>query len=88
MGTEGERQLGGAQLRLGKLSKDIVAVCHGQNNAGMAELTLNVHVTGPGTPPNEIVAIPLPSQILSIEWAPPDEPNGKVVIYNSLFNFL
>jgi len=42
------------------------------------ELTLNVQVRGPGTPPNEIVAIPLPSQILSIEWAPPDEPNGKV----------
>uniref|UniRef100_A0A915MVF1 Uncharacterized protein n=1 Tax=Meloidogyne javanica TaxID=6303 RepID=A0A915MVF1_MELJA len=81
LGTEVNRQQGGSQLRLSKLSKDIVAVCHAQNNAGVEELTLNVQVRGPGTPPNEIVAIPLPSQILSIEWAPPDEPNGKLTGY-------
>uniref|UniRef100_A0A1I8AZX2 Fibronectin type-III domain-containing protein n=1 Tax=Meloidogyne hapla TaxID=6305 RepID=A0A1I8AZX2_MELHA len=81
LGTEVDRQQGGAQLSLGKLSKDIVAVCHAQNNAGVVELTLNVQVAGPGTPPNEIVAIPLASQILSIEWAPPDEPNGKLIGY-------
>lgn len=78
LGTEGERQPGGAQLLLHKMVKDVIAVCHGQNAAGKAELALNVQVAGPGTPPNEIVAMPLPGQALAVEWTAPDEPNGKV----------
>jgi hypothetical protein len=31
LGTEAERQPGGTQLRLNKLTKDVVAVCHGQS---------------------------------------------------------
>lgn len=78
LGTDRERQPDGAQLRLSKLTKDAVAVCHGKNNAGETETVLTVQVMGPGTPPNEIVAMPMPDQVLAVEWTAPDEPNGKV----------
>ena len=77
LGMDGQRETGGTQLRLNKMTKDVVAVCHGKNNAGEVELVLNVQVSGPGTPPNEIVAMPLPDQALAVEWTAPDEPNGK-----------
>jgi hypothetical protein len=37
--------------------------------------------TGPGTPPNEIVAIPMLHQEINVEWTSPDEPNGRITEY-------
>jgi hypothetical protein len=36
---------------------------------------------GPGTPPNEIVAIPMINEVLDVEWTAPEEPNGEITGY-------
>lgn len=37
--------------------------------------------SGPGTPPNEIVLLPMPNQVINVEWTTPDEVNGRITNY-------
>lgn len=41
---------------------------------------LNCH-SGPGSAPNEIVALPMPGQGINVEWTTPDDVNGKIDNY-------
>uniref|UniRef100_A0A914HSM9 Uncharacterized protein n=1 Tax=Globodera rostochiensis TaxID=31243 RepID=A0A914HSM9_GLORO len=81
LGTDEQRLPGGAHLLLRKLHKDSTATCHAENNAGKAQVVLELHVLGPGTPPNEVVVLPMPDQVLNVEWTAPDETNGKLIGY-------
>lgn len=36
---------------------------------------------GPGSAPNEIVALPMPGQGINVEWTTPDDVNGKIDNY-------
>ncbi|KHN88307.1 Mesocentin [Toxocara canis] len=68
-------------LQLTDLRKDETAICRAENNAGRVQEVLQVLVAGPGTPPNEVVALPMDNQQANVEWTTPDNTNGKVVEY-------
>ncbi|KAK5967020.1 hypothetical protein GCK32_012509 [Trichostrongylus colubriformis] len=76
----GERVEGRA-LQLTKLIKDTTATCRAENRAGMTQEVVQVQVSGPGTPPNEIVLLPMPNQVINVEWTTPDEVNGRITNY-------
>jgi hypothetical protein len=71
----------GPVLQLNSLTKDTIATCHADNNAGSKQEVLRIEVKGPGTPPNNLRANPQPDQELDIEWSMPDEPNGQITEY-------
>ncbi|VDK48392.1 unnamed protein product, partial [Anisakis simplex] len=71
----------GPILQLADLRKDETATCRAENNAGRVQEVLQILVAGPGTPPNEIVALPMDNQQANVEWTTPDNPNGKITEY-------
>ncbi|KAI1721109.1 fibronectin type III domain-containing protein [Ditylenchus destructor] len=80
IGTNGDR-IPGPILNLRDLVKDTTATCHAENNAGKVQEVLQILVAGPGTPPNEIVTIPMIGEAVNVEWTAPDEPNGPITHY-------
>uniref|UniRef100_A0AC35F5C1 Uncharacterized protein n=1 Tax=Panagrolaimus sp. PS1159 TaxID=55785 RepID=A0AC35F5C1_9BILA len=70
-----------AQLRLTDIKKDVTATCIATNNAGEAQQIVDIQVQGPGTPPNEVVVLPMPNQEINVEWTAPDESNGPLKEY-------
>ncbi|GMT19005.1 hypothetical protein PFISCL1PPCAC_10302, partial [Pristionchus fissidentatus] len=71
----------GSLLRLNGITRDTSATCHAENNAGKTQSVVPIHVTGPGSAPNEIVALPMPGQGINVEWTTPDDVNGKIDNY-------
>ncbi|KAK6029996.1 fibronectin type III domain protein, partial [Ostertagia ostertagi] len=71
----------GRALQLTNLIKDTTATCRAENRAGMTQEVVQVQVAGPGTPPNEIVLLPMPNQVINVEWTTPDEVNGRITNY-------
>uniref|UniRef100_A0A9J2PYA6 Fibronectin type III domain protein n=1 Tax=Ascaris lumbricoides TaxID=6252 RepID=A0A9J2PYA6_ASCLU len=71
----------GPILQLTDLRKDETATCRAENNAGRVQEVLQVLVAGPGTPPNEVVALPMGNQQANVEWTTPDNTNGKIIEY-------
>ncbi|VDM96837.1 unnamed protein product, partial [Thelazia callipaeda] len=71
----------GSVLQLTDVYRDEMATCKAENSAGQVQEVLQILVSGPGTPPNEIVALPLENQQANIEWTTPDSPNGKITDY-------
>uniref|UniRef100_A0A915BJG8 VWFA domain-containing protein n=1 Tax=Parascaris univalens TaxID=6257 RepID=A0A915BJG8_PARUN len=71
----------GPILQLNDLRKDETAICRAENNAGRVQEVLQVLVAGPGTPPNEVIALPMGNQQANVEWTTPDNTNGKVIEY-------
>ncbi|KAF8358236.1 dig-1, partial [Pristionchus pacificus] len=71
----------GPVLRITGITRDTSATCHAENNAGKTQSVLPIHVTGPGSAPNEIVALPMPGQGINVEWTTPDDVNGKIDNY-------
>uniref|UniRef100_A0AC35TXB2 Titin n=1 Tax=Rhabditophanes sp. KR3021 TaxID=114890 RepID=A0AC35TXB2_9BILA len=65
--------------------KDTTYICKAANNIKEVQEILEVVVNGPGTPPNELVALPISSgkkdKSGNIEWTSPDIPNGNIVGY-------
>ena len=43
--------------------------------------TKHSRISGPGSAPNEFVALAMPNQEINVEWASPDAVNGKVTHY-------
>lgn len=80
VGAEAER-IHSAQLGLRGVVKDTTVTCYAENNAGSDQKTLEILVSGPGTPPNEVVAIPQMDQAVNVEWSAPDESNGPIQAY-------
>uniref|UniRef100_A0A915EU82 Uncharacterized protein n=1 Tax=Ditylenchus dipsaci TaxID=166011 RepID=A0A915EU82_9BILA len=80
IGTSDEK-IPGPILNLRDVVKDTTATCHAENNAGKVQEVLEIQVAGPGTPPNEIVAIPMLGETVNVEWTAPDEPNGPITHY-------
>ncbi|VDL79232.1 unnamed protein product, partial [Nippostrongylus brasiliensis] len=76
----GER-VEGRTLQLRNLVKDTTATCRAENKAGMTQEIVQVQVSGPGSPPNEIVLLPMPNQAINVEWTTPDEVNGRITHY-------
>uniref|UniRef100_A0A183G3Q2 Protein-tyrosine-phosphatase n=1 Tax=Heligmosomoides polygyrus TaxID=6339 RepID=A0A183G3Q2_HELPZ len=76
----GER-IDGRTLQLTNLIKDTSVTCRAENKAGSTQEVVQVQVTGPGSPPNEIVLLPMPNQAINVEWTTPDEVNGKITNY-------
>ncbi|VDK64046.1 unnamed protein product [Onchocerca ochengi] len=81
IGTNASDVIRGPILQLTDLRKDETATCKAENNAGQTQEVLQILVAGPGSPPNEIVALPLDNQQVNIEWTTPDNPNGKITDY-------
>uniref|UniRef100_A0A0R3PSV6 protein-tyrosine-phosphatase n=1 Tax=Angiostrongylus costaricensis TaxID=334426 RepID=A0A0R3PSV6_ANGCS len=76
----GER-IDGRALHLSNLVKDVSATCRAENKAGKAQEVVQIQVSGPGSPPNEIVLLPMPNQMINVEWTTPDEVNGRIINY-------
>lgn len=68
-------------LQLSTLTKDTIATCHAESDAGSKQEVLRIEVKGPGTPANNLRATPQPDQELEVEWTIPDEPNGQITHY-------
>ncbi|VDM80561.1 unnamed protein product [Strongylus vulgaris] len=49
--------------------------------AGGTQEVIQIQISGPGTPPNEIVLLPMPNQVINVEWTTPDEVNGRITNY-------
>ncbi|VDK30598.1 unnamed protein product, partial [Gongylonema pulchrum] len=81
IGTNASDVIRGPILQLTDLRKDETATCKAENRAGQVQEVLQILVAGPGTPPNEIVALPLDNQQANVEWTTPDSPNGKITEY-------
>uniref|UniRef100_A0A1I7XGE3 Fibronectin type-III domain-containing protein n=1 Tax=Heterorhabditis bacteriophora TaxID=37862 RepID=A0A1I7XGE3_HETBA len=62
---ENGEEINGKNLQLSNLVKDTSLMPH----------------IGPGSPPNEIVLLPMPNQVVNVEWTTPDEVNGKITSY-------
>uniref|UniRef100_A0A158QMD6 Fibronectin type-III domain-containing protein n=1 Tax=Haemonchus placei TaxID=6290 RepID=A0A158QMD6_HAEPC len=78
---ENGEKIEGRALQLTNLIKDTTATCRAENRAGMTQEVVQVQVSGPGTPPNEIVLLPMPNQVINVEWTTPDEVNGRITNY-------
>ncbi|KAK6743874.1 hypothetical protein RB195_010896 [Necator americanus] len=76
----GER-IPGRTLQLTDLIKDTSATCKAENKAGGTQEVVQIQISGPGTPPNEIVLLPMPNQVINVEWTTPDEVNGRITNY-------
>ncbi|KIH59561.1 fibronectin type III domain protein, partial [Ancylostoma duodenale] len=76
----GER-IEGKTLQLTNLIKDTTVTCKAENKAGGALEVVQIQISGPGTPPNEIVLLPMPNQVINVEWTTPDEVNGRIINY-------
>uniref|UniRef100_A0A0N5CG51 EGF-like domain-containing protein n=1 Tax=Strongyloides papillosus TaxID=174720 RepID=A0A0N5CG51_STREA len=68
-------------LQVSNIIKDDSYICIAENNVGKVQEILQISVTGPGTPPNEIVGLPIGDKVANIEWATPDLPNGAITGY-------
>uniref|UniRef100_A0AAF5I0P7 Uncharacterized protein n=1 Tax=Strongyloides stercoralis TaxID=6248 RepID=A0AAF5I0P7_STRER len=68
-------------LQVSNIIKDESYICIAENNVGKVQKILQISVTGPGTPPNEIVGLPIGDKVANIEWATPDVPNGAITGY-------
>ncbi|CEF66897.1 Down syndrome cell adhesion molecule-like protein 1 [Strongyloides ratti] len=68
-------------LQISNIIKDESYICIAENNVGKVQEILQISVTGPGTPPNEIVGLPIGDKVANIEWATPDLPNGAITGY-------
>ncbi|KJH47474.1 fibronectin type III domain protein [Dictyocaulus viviparus] len=77
---DGER-INSRVLNLKNLIKDASATCRAENKAGMSQEVVHIQVSGPGSPPNEIVLLPMPNQVINVEWTTPDEVNGRITNY-------
>uniref|UniRef100_A0A914CFT2 Fibronectin type-III domain-containing protein n=1 Tax=Acrobeloides nanus TaxID=290746 RepID=A0A914CFT2_9BILA len=71
----------GPVLQLNYLQTDTTATCYAENNVGKAQAVLQILIAGPGTPPNEIVVIPMLHQEINVKWTSPDMPNGRITEY-------
>ncbi|EPB66031.1 fibronectin type III domain protein, partial [Ancylostoma ceylanicum] len=76
----GER-IEGRTLQLTNLIKDTTVTCKAENKAGGTLEVVQIQISGPGTPPNEIVLLPMPNQVINVEWTTPDEVNGRIINY-------
>uniref|UniRef100_A0A0R3RV16 Fibronectin type-III domain-containing protein n=1 Tax=Elaeophora elaphi TaxID=1147741 RepID=A0A0R3RV16_9BILA len=101
IGTNASDVIRGPILQLTDLRKDETATCKAENNGWTSArsitntcrwfvLLIFYFQIRPGTPPNEIVVLPLENQQANIEWTTPDSPNGKitdyVIHYGEVFN--
>ncbi|PAV55956.1 hypothetical protein WR25_13419 [Diploscapter pachys] len=71
----------GNTIQLSYVVKDTSLICMAENNAGKVQENVQVQVMGPGSAPNEFVALAMPNQEINVEWASPDAVNGKVTHY-------
>ncbi|VDM82486.1 unnamed protein product, partial [Strongylus vulgaris] len=76
----GER-VEGKTMQLRNLIKDTSVTCKAENKAGGTQEVIQIQISGPGTPPNEIVLLPMPNQVINVEWTTPDEVNGRITNY-------
>ncbi|PAV82981.1 hypothetical protein WR25_24062 [Diploscapter pachys] len=71
----------GNTIQLSDVVKDTSLICMAENNAGKVQENVQAQVMGPGSAPNEFVALAMPNQEINVEWASPDAVNGKVTHY-------
>uniref|UniRef100_A0A915J0Y4 Uncharacterized protein n=1 Tax=Romanomermis culicivorax TaxID=13658 RepID=A0A915J0Y4_ROMCU len=68
------------RLLIKELFKSTVFSCEAVNDVGSSVADVEVVVTGPGSPPNNIQAKTTGTSV-TIRWAPPTLPNGKMKGY-------
>ncbi|CAD6185909.1 unnamed protein product [Caenorhabditis auriculariae] len=78
---ENGEEVEGPTIVLYDVTKDTSAICSAKNNAGKTQENVHIMVTGPGSPPNEIVLLPMPNQEINVEWTTPDDVNGQITNY-------